>query len=667
VKNRWLAPAFVAIILFGGAIRIYRLHTAPPGLFFDEAANLFDIADVLNGAHPLYFPANNGREPFFFYWASLFASFLGNTPYSLRLAGAVIGTLTLPATFLCAREIARCWDRDRRFADAVALVSTFVLSITYFHLHYSRFGLRTISLPFFLALAFGLIFRSLRRGSAIGATGAGLFGGLSTYTYIASRLAPIVLVVPLAVAVLTPSLRRQISRVVLVGCIWALVSVPLAVYYVRHPQSVEGHTDDVSILNPANNGGDLVGAVVHGVVATLGAINVEGSKLWDQNLAGRPIFDPVLSIFFVIGLVAIALAFAPGRSADSSRLPLRPLAAAFLVAWILDQAAPSMFSVSPPGYVRLTGILPAIAIIAGLGVCTSFRWLRRWKISRSKVLAGLGAALAVSTAWTIRDYFDVWAPSAEAYNWMMAPKADAGSFLKFTSASDRVFLAPLWAQDYTIRFITRGAPIDSFDLGQTLVVPTDRSRDVDYFFPSSDPREAAQVAAALPARPSESTIYDPSGRYPLLLRLSLHAADLPVPGPVLATFADGIGFIGARFDPPSVAPGGTVELTLQWLSERPASDDYTIFIHVRDSADSTVAQADGRPGGGSFPTSAWRPGDLVLDRHRLTLPLSARPGNDRLVVGLYRLADLKRLAAQVGGGRAPNDEVPVGSIQVSSP
>ena len=140
MKNRCLAPAFVAVVLFGAALRIVRLHTAPPGLFFDEAANLFDIADVLNGARPLYFPANNGREPFFFYWASLFASFLGNTPYSLRLSGAIIGSLTLPATFLCAREAARCWDRDRRWSDGVAVVAMFVLGITYFHLHYSRFG-----------------------------------------------------------------------------------------------------------------------------------------------------------------------------------------------------------------------------------------------------------------------------------------------------------------------------------------------------------------------------------------------------------------------------------------------------------------------------------------------------------------------------------------------
>ncbi len=689
MKNRWLAPALVGVLIFGAALRIVRLHSAPPGLFFDEAANLFDIADVLNGARPLYFPANNGREPFFFYWASLFASFLGNTPYSLRLSGATIGTLTLPATFLCAREAARCWDRDRTWGDAVAVVSTFVLGITYFHLHYSRFGLRTISLPFFLALGYGFLFRAIRRRSVGAATAAGVFGGLSTYTYIASRLAPLVLIVPFVFGVARGRLRPLIPLVVWVGLLWALVSVPLGVYYLRHPQSVQGHTDDVSILNPVNNGGDPVGAVLRGAIATLGAFDVRGSLGSDQNLSGRPILDPLMSVFFAIGLVGVIASFArkgqpkttldgmgtEGLDLDRSRFgttrasdeSLRPFVAAFLIAWIVDQSAPSVFSVSPPGFVRLTGVLPAVAIIVGIGICTSYRWLRLRKVPRASVLAGIGAALAISTGWTVRDYFFVWAPSRDAYNWMMAPKVDAANYLKPLAASDRVFLAPLWAGDNTVKFMTRGAPIQSFDLGQTLVVPTDRSRDVDYLFPASDPEEATQVASELPSHPPITTVNDPSGRYPTLLRLDLHSANLPEVPRAAATFEDGIGLVGATISPSKIVPGASIDVTFEWFSQHPSSDDYTIFVHVRDSADSTVAQADGRPGNGSFPTTSWRPGDIIWDHHHLTVGPTVRTGSYHVVVGLYRLATLKRLQATTSFGRAANDEVVVGNFEVRSP
>src|SRR5262249_40214543 len=119
-----------------------------------------------------------------------------------------------------------------------------------------------------------------------------------------------------------------------------------------------------------------------------------------------------------------------GQSAASDARANRPLAATFLVAWILDQAAPSMLSVSPPGFVRLSGILPPIAIVAGIGIAAVFRWLRSRAVSRPVALAGLSAALAISTGWTVRDYFFVWAPGEDAYNWMMAPKVDASNYLK---------------------------------------------------------------------------------------------------------------------------------------------------------------------------------------------------------------------------------------------
>jgi hypothetical protein len=348
-------------------------------------------------------------------------------------------------------------------------------------------------------------------------------------------------------------------------------------------------------------------------------------------------------------------------------LPLRPLVAVFLVAWILDQAAPSMLSVSPPGFVRLTGILPPIAIVAGIGIGTLYRWLRSRAVSRSVVLAGLSAGLAISTGWTVRDYFFVWAPSEDAYNWMMAPKVDAANYLKSLATADRVFLAPLWATDNTVRFMTRGAPIQSFDLGQTLVVPSDQTRSVDYFFPASDPQEAAEVAATLPVHSTEATVDDPSGRHSLLIRLNVRSSDLPAAPPTLASFEDGIGLVGATFDQPRVAPGVPIQITLEWLSLHASTDDYTIFIHVRDSRDATIAQADGKPGAGSYLTNAWHPGDLIWDRHRLTLPQTARPGTYHVVVGLYRLATLKRLAAQVNVERAQNDEVTVGSFDITAP
>src|SRR5438309_5128109 len=93
-RTAWLATA---ITLAAAFFRFFMLDRYPVGFYFDEAANLFDIFGLGPSFHPIFFPNNNGREPFFFYWAALFVRPLAVTPYSLRLAAAFLGVATIPA------------------------------------------------------------------------------------------------------------------------------------------------------------------------------------------------------------------------------------------------------------------------------------------------------------------------------------------------------------------------------------------------------------------------------------------------------------------------------------------------------------------------------------------------------------------------------------------
>ncbi len=657
-------------------MRIYHLHTIPPGLFFDEAANLFDIDSVLKGARPLYFPANNGREPLFFYWASLFAARWGLNSYAIRLASAVVGTLTLLATYFCAREMALTWKLDRRWAAWTGVAATFLLAVTYLHLHYSRIGLRTIMLPLFLALSFGCLFRGIRQGSPGWFALAGLFGGVSIYTYISSRVAPALLALPPLVLLPAGRFRWALERGVLAALVWAIVCVPLGAYTLRHAAEIQGHTDDVSILNPVNSHGNPVGAVERGVVATLASFNVVGTDAAEQNLPYRPILSVVQSVFFFAGLAALGIgALRPKlRGLATEKLPkdgpgvdLGPLVALFLVGWILDQATPSALAVNPPGFIRMTGTLPALSIVGGIGVVTACERLAHWLRSPAIARGIVGVALTAAAVGTARDYFLVWAPSPEAYHLMMADKVDAATYLDQAAKNNRVFLAPLYATDNTVKFLTREVSIESFDVNTGLVVPTDRSRDVEYDFPASDAQEASLIQSELPVAPTVQTILDPANGSPLLTRLWLGRASLPEQPDVAARFGDTIGLTRASIAPASVAPGGSVVITIVWLALAPSPDDYTVFIHARDAANATVGQADGQPAAGTVPTTAWKPGDLLWDRHTISLPPTAKAGPYRVVVGLYRHADLKRLPAQLSTGRADSDEVEIGKFSVTSP
>jgi len=101
-----------------------------------------------------------------------------------------------------------------------------------------------------------------------------------------------------------------------------------------------------------------------------------------------------------------------------------------------------------------------------------------------------------------------------------------------------------------------------------------------------------------------------------------------------------------------VAPGQRVTLELAWSALRQPAADYTVFVHLVGADPQPLAQADGEPQGGRYPTSWWEPGELVAEERTLEAPGDLAPGDYAVLVGLYRPADGVRLAAQLGNKEA---------------
>ncbi len=120
-----------------------------------------------------------------------------------------------------------------------------------------------------------------------------------------------------------------------------------------------------------------------------------------------------------------------------------------------------------------------------------------------------------------------------------------------------------------------------------------------------------------------------------------------------------LGYAGPRVQS---QPGGApaVTLTLFWQTDAPLDADYTVFVHIRNTAGETIAQGDSQPVGGAYPTSRWLPGETVIDPHRIELPADLTPGIYSLFIGLYRVDTLQRLA--VAGDTTGENAVPVGGL-----
>ena len=111
--------------------------------------------------------------------------------------------------------------------------------------------------------------------------------------------------------------------------------------------------------------------------------------------------------------------------------------------------------------------------------------------------------------------------------------------------------------------------------------------------------------------------------------------------PAEVVYGDVIRLNGTTLSAETLAPGETLTVTLYWESVAPTPEDWTVTVGLLDPQNQLIAQDDGMPPG--YPTSAWIPGSRFTDTRSLTLPDDAAPGDYRLYVAWYRLADFTRL------------------------
>ncbi len=108
-------------------------------------------------------------------------------------------------------------------------------------------------------------------------------------------------------------------------------------------------------------------------------------------------------------------------------------------------------------------------------------------------------------------------------------------------------------------------------------------------------------------------------------------------------------------------------VTLYWWADDALDVDYVVFVHLLDDQGRLIAQHDGPPRDGAYPTGWWLPGDLTPDRHILSpvqpLNLNCLNCDAQLLVGMYDPATMTRLPAYDGAGeRLPNDAIPLAKV-----
>jgi len=404
------------ILIIAAFLRLYNITGVPPGLYPDEAMNGNNALEALStGNFKVFYPENNGREGLFMNIQALFLTVFGNQPWALRLPSAIFGILTVLGIYFLVKEL----FNDR----GVALLSSFLLATSFWHINFSRIGFRAIMAPFFLTWAVYFLLKSLKAESyKLKAVLGGILYGLGFYSYIAYRATPILIFIILLlywISILrtsdvlkTSDVQKLIrKKILLVACLFTLIALivfaPLGYYFLKNPQDFFGRTTQISIFNSPTPIKDLG----LNISKTAGMFNFSGDWNWRHNYAGRSeLFWPV-GILFIIGILS-----------GFYFLLKKKFSFIILFAWLIIAALPVVVSNEGlPHALRAILMIPPAIILAAAGGIRLYEWLKNAMTCHSvlrvkilKVFVFLFLSLFVFEAYT--TYFVKWGKNPNTFD-----------------------------------------------------------------------------------------------------------------------------------------------------------------------------------------------------------------------------------------------------------
>ena len=421
LKGSWFLVFIILII--AGFLRLYDITNLPPGFYPDEAMYANNGVEAWEtGNFKVFYPENFGREGL---WPNIIGFFivkLGHEPWVPRSLAAIFGILTVLGGYFLTKEL---------FSKKVALLASFFIATSFWHINFSRIGFRAIMAPFFLTWGIYFLLLALRKAKDQKSSNfyflfsifSGLFYGLGFHTYIAYRATPLLIFIILLLYWLKNK-ERLIRKKILLSAFCFLFSAfiviaPLGFYFLQNPQDFFGRTSQISVFSSPAPIKDLG----MNILKTAGMFNFVGDNNWRHNYAGRPeLFWPV-GILFLLGIFL-------GVKSLLKR-PRKP-EYAILFGWLAVAVLPVVVSnESLPHALRAILMIPPVFILAGIGGI----WVYEFIVTKLRNITKLQRIFLLSTFYFLLSllvfeayvaYFVLWGQNHNVYGAFSANYVEIG-------------------------------------------------------------------------------------------------------------------------------------------------------------------------------------------------------------------------------------------------
>lgn len=431
--------AMTATLLLGAAMRLWDLASIPEGVWFDEAENGLVATRILTDLSykPIYIADLTQLPAMFFYYLAAWIGLLGSNILAVRLASASLGLLTIPGIYLLGREL---------FGQRVGLTAAFLLSLSRWHINFSRFGMNGIAAPFFIVYSLYFLARGFRTREPMDFMLGGLCIGLGLNTYLAFDIVPLLIVLWIVHKLVEGRLafiREYGTSLVMAAVIAFLVILPLIVFASNEPNVFFQRTRTASLFRDKTPE-QAQALLVSNAIKHVEMFNYRGDNNGRHNLAGAPELDDGTAALFILGIIIAA-----ARSRQSRFL--------LLLLWLLLLLVPAVLSLdfeAPQSY-RGIGVIPVTTLLAAIPI--SFGWgaFRYWfgaistRVPAMLVVLGLaGIGYANAHLYWFRQVWDSasW-PAFSTQETLIAREVNR------LGVTYNVFMDPIFLNTPTIKFL----------------------------------------------------------------------------------------------------------------------------------------------------------------------------------------------------------------------
>ncbi len=607
-----------AVLLIAAVFRIINLQDVPPGLSQDEVLNADIVSFIRQGQHAFFFREGFGHEPLYHYWSVPFQVLLGDNFLSIRLPALFLGMLLVAAVMRWAR---------RDFGRVTAVTAGLLTAVSWWPVIFSRIGIRPIMEPLLLV---GMAWFWQKKPVV-----AGLFLGLSLYTYTGARvvfLIPILYGLVQLVAAPDKVARWQAARssAVILG-VALLVYLPMQLTLWADP-TLQQRINQLAGPLDAWRQGDWR-PIGQSALLTLGVFSFTGDPRWTYTWPGWPLFDWVTAVFFYAGLIITLIRI---------RQPKYTL----LLVWLAVTLLPGAITPQAPSIIRLIGAVPVVYIIVGLAVSVI-----------GNRLSAIGKRntdhrLPITVYGLLLTLFLITAGRTIQYGFIRWPQAVETRLNHYQTTF--LDMARYWQQNPAERLVITDPFFEPIDAASF-------RRDLGFENDARWVQAGPEVAGALVFPQSDGgygRLYVPEYApvNPLLLKATAIAAeplyrspgnpsfavyDLPaqpeiplLPQPI--TFAGKISLIG--YEILMDVPEDVIPLLTYWRVEEPLPANLKSFVHLTTRDGELLTQFDGL----DVAPTRLMPGDVFIQYQPVPRPADL-PENYLLQLGLYTSDNNQRL------------------------